>query len=82
MHGRIRIAPRFHAEGDVLDDAEESVANVNSGMRQQLAAIDCGEDTEKYRNLDGARGVEPAVGLVVKLQSCLGVVKGDADRLR
>src|SRR5450759_1809854 len=67
VYDRVGIAPRFDAERDALDDAQEAVAYVHAGMRQQLAAIDRGKGAEKDRNLDSARGVKPAVAVVVCL---------------
>ena len=82
VHGRVRVAPGLDAEGHALDDAEKSIAHVNARMGKQIAAVDRREHAQKYRNLDRARRVEPAVGLVVQLEPGLGVVKGDADRFR
>ncbi len=79
VHGRVGIATRLDAERDVLDDAQEAIADVHAGMRQKVAAIDRGEGAEKDRNLDGARGVKPAVPVVVELEAGFGVAQGHSD---
>src|ERR1700741_3608189 len=48
-------------------------------MREQLAAIDPGGNAEEDRHLDRARGVEPAVGVVMELEPALAVVKRNRD---
>ena len=79
MNRRVGIPAGLHAEGNVFDDAQKPVAHVDTRMGQQLATIDRRKNPEQNRNLDRAGGVEPAIGVIVDLESSLAVVQGDGN---
>ena len=82
---RSRRAPRSSRRGrrareraTPSDGAEEAVAHVQPRLRQQPAVMNRRVDAEQDRDLDRARGVEPAVGVPAKARPRLRVVDGDA----
>ncbi len=82
MHFGVGIPVHAHPVGRAVVRAEEPVAHVHARLRQQVAAMDRAVDADQDGDLDRARRVEPAVGVVLELGACLQVVERDRDGAR
>src|SRR5690606_5219626 len=72
----------FHAKRLPVDDAEEAVADMNTGMRLELTALDRVIYAEQDRHLDGAGRMEPPFRVEAPLDAVVEVVEGNGDVLR
>ena len=57
----VGVASGGHTKRRAIDQAEESIPHVQAGIERETSGIDRAEQCEQNRNLDGARGVKPAI---------------------
>src|SRR5690606_781145 len=82
VHDAVGVTSAFHAKRLPVDDAEEAVADMNTGMRLELTALDRVIYAEQDRHLDGAGRMEPPFRVEAPLDAVVEVVEGNGDVLR
>jgi hypothetical protein len=75
----VRIAIDANAKWRPVERAEKPVAHVHARLGQQAAAMDRVVHAEEDGQLDRARGVEPAVAVIIEVVAGLEVRDGDGE---
>ena len=81
VHVLVGVATRGHAERCAVDETEEPVAHVKARIECEAPRIDRAEQGEEDGDLDGARGMKPAIAALRPLQSRFVVIKRHSQPL-